>query len=427
MVQTTMKVFTLANLQAYDPKLKTWVGEQISTSEQKSIKTVAIDGNTLKFYKVEEPVGSTAPAYTIELPETDISGLITKMANATAGNVVIAKADGTVEDSGIKASDLATKTEVADAKKAGTAAQADIDALKAKVGEVPADKTVVQMISDVQTVTTYDDTQIKADIKKNTDAITLLNDASTVEGSVDYKIAQAVAKIMENPDETMNSINELVTWCNAHATEALALTNKVTASENAINALEDLVGETGVAQQITDAITAALKIDGVDKYALATDLTAAIGRIAALEAKSHEHANKTVLDGISAEKVSAWDGAEQNAKDYADGLAVNYATAAQGTKADSALQKVDIVTGTANGTIAVKGTDVAVKGLDSAAYAKTTDFDAAGVAETKVNALANGAVATNTSDIATLKGKVETLESVSYVEILEDEINALSW
>lgn len=36
--------------------------------------------------------------------------------------------------------------------------------------------------------------------------------------------------------------------------------------------------------------------------------------------------------------------------------------------ADSALQKADVKTGTSNGTISVKGTDVAVKGLGSAAY-----------------------------------------------------------
>ena len=68
------------------------------------------------------------------------------------------------------------------------------------------------------------------------------------------------------------------------------------------------------------------------------------------------------------------------AKSYADGLAGNYATAAQGTKADTALQKADITEGTTNGTIAVKGTDVAVHGLKSAAYAETTAFDAAGAA-----------------------------------------------
>ena len=35
---------------------------------------------------------------------------------------------------------------------------------------------------------------------------------------------------------------------------------------------------------------------------------------------NHSHSNKTVLDGITAEKVAAWDAAEQNAKDYVDGL-----------------------------------------------------------------------------------------------------------
>lgn len=51
-------------------------------------------------------------------------------------------------------------------------------------------------------------------------------------------------------------------------------------------------------------------------------------------------------------------------------------------KADSALQKADIVTGTAQGTIAVGGSDVEVNGLGSAAFVETTAFDAAGAAST---------------------------------------------
>lgn len=35
---------------------------------------------------------------------------------------------------------------------------------------------------------------------------------------------------------------------------------------------------------------------------------------------NHSHTNKTVLDGITAEKVAAWDAAEQNAKKYVDGM-----------------------------------------------------------------------------------------------------------
>ena len=48
--------------------------------------------------------------------------------------------------------------------------------------------------------------------------------------------------------------------------------------------------------------------------------------------------------------------------------------------ADSALQSSDITTGSANGTIAVEGTDVAVKGLGSAAFTESSAYDASGSA-----------------------------------------------
>lgn len=50
----------------------------------------------------------------------------------------------------------------------------------------------------------------------------------------------------------------------------------------------------------------------------------------------------------------------------------DYATAAQGTKADSAVQSV--TTGSTNGTISVDGTDVSVYGLGSAAYTASTAY-----------------------------------------------------
>ena len=63
--------------------------------------------------------------------------------------------------------------------------------------------------------------------------------------------------------------------------------------------------------------------------------TAMDTRMQAVEGKAHEHTNKTVLDGISATKVTAWDSAEQNAKDYADGLAGNYDAKGSAATAES--------------------------------------------------------------------------------------------
>ena len=51
------------------------------------------------------------------------------------------------------------------------------------------------------------------------------------------------------------------------------------------------------------------------------DLSAELkAKIESSDSESHTHANKDVLDGITADKVAAWDAAEKNAKDYADGL-----------------------------------------------------------------------------------------------------------
>lgn len=202
-------------------------------------------------------------------------------------------------------------------------------------------------------------------------------------------------------------------------------------------------------------------VDTAESDAVATAGTNADSKIAA---KVGDLGDQTVKQYVDAAKTAA--------QSYADSLADNYATAEQGALADSALQKADIVSGNANGTISVDGTDVPVKGLGSAAYltagsasgnvpvngaalgttanvpvvtnasgqlvphasgalksaafADTTAFDAAGTADTKVNALAEGAVATNTANITALEGRVDGLEALdTYTEITTTEIEAL--
>ena len=145
------------------------------------------------------------------------------------------------------------------------------------------------------------------------------------------------------------------------------------------------------------------------------------------------YATKTEVQTAKSQAISTASGdattkankALEDAKTYANGLAKNYATAAQGAKADTALQKASITSGSTNGSIAVGGTDVAVKGLGSAAYVATTAFDAAGVAESKVNALSTGQVTTNKNNIASLRTDVDNLKSTTYVAITTEEINAL--
>lgn len=79
-----------------------------------------------------------------------------------------------------------------------------------------------------------------------------------------------------------------------------------------------LIGGDGEKATVVTYVTDAIAALSIGDYAKAADLTALAARVTTLEGKAHEHENKTVLDGITAAKVTAWDAAEQNAKDYAD-------------------------------------------------------------------------------------------------------------
>lgn len=317
-----LQVFTYDNLALYDELLKGYVDAE----DAKSLKTVAIDGNTLKFYRVSEPVGETAPAYTITLPETDVSGLIPKITGATAGNVVTAKADGTVEDSGIKAADLATKAEVkavedkADANKASidainnadtgilktakdyadskvkdladgavatnTAAIATLngdettagsvkkavkdasDTINAKIGTVAEGKTVVQMIEDAKTASTYDDTEIRGLIQDNADAIEAHKTAidskvTTLVGTDTDKSVRTIANeelaaqlIPENAKESLDTLTEIAAWIQSHPDDASAMNAAITALQTLVGTIPEDATATDIVNYIKELVEA---------------------------------------------------------------------------------------------------------------------------------------------------------------------------
>ena len=256
---------------------------------------------------------------------------------------------------------------IATAKKAGDDAQADVNALKEKVGTVAEGKTVVEMIAEAQEAATYDDTSIKASIKSNTDAITVLNGDVNTAGSVDKKVADAVAKIVAEAPEAYDTLQEIAAWIADHPEDTTAMNEQININKTDIANLKALVG------QLPEGLDA--KVNTIVKYidskiAGVKDWTSDIAT-----------AKSEAISTASGDATTKANQALADAKSYADGLASNYATAAQGTKADSALQQADIKTGTTNGSISVKGTNVAVKGLGSAAYANTNAFDASGSAK----------------------------------------------
>lgn len=295
--------------------------------------------------------------------------------------------------------------------------QADVDALEMLVGTIPEGYTATTIaayakeLADTVAENGYDDTALKTRVATNENAIAILN--GTGVGSVDKKVADAVAAIVADAPEAYDTLKEISDWISSHVSDASAMNSQINTNKTDIANLTTLIGSLPEGVESTTIVSYIAEAIGASE----TDLTSAI-----TTAKSE------TISTASADATTKANQALADAKTYADGLSSNYATSTQGAKADSALQKADITSGTENGTIAVKGTDIVVNGLGSAAYSSTSAFDAAGAADAVLEAFNSykttndDLVQANTDSIDALEAK---LDSVSYIEITDEEIDAL--
>lgn len=275
---------------------------------------------------------------------------------------------------------------IAEAKTAGDNAQAAVDALSGKVGTVPDGKTVVQMIADAQTAATYDDTTIKASIKANTDAITKLNGADTVDGSVDKKIKDAINKFATDVSDnnTVDTFKELIDYAASHQGEYSTLSGEVQKNTTAIATLNG-TGAGSVSKTVSDAVDAAKtelqgniddKVDKVDGKGLSTN--------------DYTTAEKTKLTGIA-------EGAQVN---IIEEIQVN------GTKVTPSGKKVNVSVPT--GALASKSE---VAKTDLAAALKTE-------IEGKVNSADCGDIISHNASefaVANHNHKIEDLTQTAYI------------
>lgn len=340
--------------------------------------------------------------------------------------------------------------------------QTAVDTLAGKVGTVPEGQTVMGIITNIQE-SAYDDTAIQGRIDGIEDEIDTLIGSDTGKSVRTIANEELVAQLLpEAAKESLDTLEEIAAWIQSHPDSASAMNDAIVALQNKVD-----TGDKTVSAYVASAIEA-LKIGD---YAKAADLTTLAGRVEALETASATHALKTEVTAVSDalnEYKTAHAGDYTNAqidaaiKVNADAIAKlddtyatdaelataieNEVTRANGAyaakalettvsdhKADTvahttstekalwnaALQASDVVTGSANGTISVKGTDVAVKGLGSAAYTEASAYDVSGAAAAVQSKL--------DTEIERAKAaeKVNADAIAEFVEISEEEINNL--
>lgn len=262
-----------------------------------STEAATTDGNTIA--DVRRYVDAKTKGIAFDAKLAELTEKVTANTNSIRG-INTSLADGG-----------AISNAIVEAKKAGTDAAAAVNTLAGKVGTVTEGKTVVKMIEEAQAAATYDDTTVKADIKKNVDAIAAINDAKTgilqqaktyaddkdtaiaeakkagtdaaaavktledgqvkknadaisvlngtsaVDGSVDKKVADAInefsTKISDNG--TVDTFKELIDYAATHKNEYSTLSGEVQKNTTAIATLNG-DGAGSVDKKVADAIAA---------------------------------------------------------------------------------------------------------------------------------------------------------------------------
>lgn len=261
-------------------------GEIQDTNTQYKIEADKANGR--KFYLYSKEKGGdfgTTPVSTIEIPET-VYTLTTGEANGTV------KFNGA--DVAVKGLGSAAYTE-ASAYDVSGAASGVQTALEAKIGTVTEGKTVVEMIAAAQAAATYDDKAVKASIKSNTDAIATLNGNSTVAGSVDKKVADAINEFATkvSDDQTINTFKELIDYAASHQGEYSTLSGEVQTNKTAIATLNG-TGAGSVSKAVSDAVDAA-------KTDLQTEIDKKVDAVEGKGLSSNDYTSteKTKLSGIA--------------------------------------------------------------------------------------------------------------------------------
>lgn len=153
-------------------------------------------------------------------------------------------------------------------------------------GDLATDVTNLQsqVATLIATVGADDTSGLQKAVKDNATAITKLNANNATEGSVDYKIKQAIDGVLDGAPETFDTLKEIAAWINEHGTDATNMTTAI----NKLETIVDGIGGEGEKATVVAYVTDAIEALKIGDYAKAADLTALAGRVDGHDTKLNE-------------------------------------------------------------------------------------------------------------------------------------------
>lgn len=384
-IVNTKKYIDLADLTLFKELNDSATASAIATAEARSLHTVAIDGNTLKFYREEEPVGSATPAYSVTLPQQDLSNYLQKIASATGGKVVSSAADGTITESAVNVSDLVVSSALAAVATSGDAEDVDYDntdsGLTATDVQAAIDELAGQSAGGVASKTVYITETAGGSGAAYSKRYGIYQGS---EGSTSSPVVAEKLADIDIPKDMVVEAGEVVdiVYDNGHLYEG---------STSGTDVTEEIKGAGGTATSADAGKYIKLTIansSGDHLWIAAKDL------VDTYTAQQNATQVQLAIDGnnvISATIVAGSVGATELASDAVTTAKIDDEAVTEGKLSQAVQAKLNasagvtaVAEGTTNGTISVTtdGTtaDVAVHGLGSAAYTASTAYDAAGAA-----------------------------------------------
>lgn len=291
-----------------------------TTTLAAKLGTLAAQADLTALQQTVEALGALAQKDKVAYAdlESALAALIDGKAEATALTDEIARAKAAEEANAAAAA--AAQTAADNAQAAADKAQGEVDAVEERVTTVEGKVDTLVGTDTGKSVRTIANEELAAQLvpegaKESLD--TLAEIAAWIQNHPDDASAMNAAIValqnkVDTGDKTVtayvtDAINALSIGDYAKAADLTALAARVTTAEGKITALEETAA--GLGEMATKDIVSEADLD-----------TALAEKVNAAAEGNHSHSNKGVLDGINADKVAAWDAAEQNAKDYADGL-----------------------------------------------------------------------------------------------------------